>query len=173
VAELALLVHLATGDPAALEWGSRIYEWVRSCLQGPDGLYRDRIALDGTVNSNIYSYNQGTMIGAGVLLHRITEDGRYLDQARATAGAGVSRFGLGELRRQEPAFNAVWFRNLFMLAEIDRSPGYLEMATAYAHARWESERDPKTGFFGSAPVLNSTGPMIEIYALIAGGSPQP
>lgn len=173
VAELALLLHLATGDPTALEWGVRIYDWVRSCLATPDGLYLDRIAQDGTISPEIWSYNQGTMLGAGVLLHRITGDGRYLDHARATAVAGAARFGLRGLLGQAAAFNAVWFRNLLLLGEVEPDPRPIEMASEYGGARWDDGRDPRTGLFGGEPALNDTAAMVQIYALVAGAAPHP
>jgi predicted alpha-1,6-mannanase (GH76 family) len=92
VVELGALLYERTGDAGPLEWSIRIYDWVRSTLLGPDELYVDQIAPDGTLLNDIWSYNQGTMIGAGVLLHRVTGESGYLTHATATASASVSRF---------------------------------------------------------------------------------
>jgi hypothetical protein len=174
VAELALLVHRATGDPDALEWAIRIYRWVRSCLLGPDSLYLDRIDPAGTVVNEVYSYNQGTMIGAGVLLHHVTGEDEYLADAKETAAAGCDHFSTSVLMGQDAAFNAVWLRNLLLLEETSPDPTRLEALVAYADRMWEQARDERTGLFrGGDSRLNATAPMIEIYALIAGAKPRP
>ena len=55
----------------------------------------------------IWSYNQGVMVGAGVLLYKLTGTSTYLSQAEQTASAAVAYFGTGPtLINQGPAFNA-------------------------------------------------------------------
>ncbi|HMD46965.1 MAG TPA: glycoside hydrolase family 76 protein [Acidimicrobiales bacterium] len=172
-AELCALVFELTGDADALAWAVEIYQWVRSALLGPDGLYADRITPEGTVEPTTWTYNQGTMIGAGALLHRITGEPRYLSEATATAAAAQERYTLEALMGQDAAFNAVYFRNLLLLDAVSPDPAYRASARSYADAMW-GQRDPRTGLFagGSSP-LNATAPMIEIYALVAGAEPHP
>ena len=171
-AELGALLHEHTGCEEALQWALRIYEWVRATLRGPGGLYRDRISPEGDVESTIWSYNQGTMIGAGVLLHRVTGDGTYLEQASETAAASLAHFGVDSLVGQGAAFNAVFFRNLFLLNQVAPNFSYGALASAFATAMWERCRDARTGLFlaGGSP-LNASAPMIEVYALLAGAQP--
>ncbi len=172
VAELGALLHEETGDPLMLEWATAIYAWVRTALLDSDQLYADQIAWEGTLSPTVWTYNQGTMIGAGVLLHRITGDSGYLSQARATAAASQDRFTLPVLLRQGAAFNAVYFRNLLLLDRVAPDPGYMSSALSYATAMWEQVRVARTGLFprGSSP-LNDTAPMLEIYSLLAGAAP--
>jgi len=173
-AELAALLCERTGDTAAREWSIRTYEWVRDALLSPDGLYFDRITPDGTVSKEIWSYNQGTMIGTGVLLHRLTGERIYLEQAGLTATAAVARFGIPELLGQDAAFNAIFFRNLLLLDEAAPDPGYRELAAQYADAMWQQRRDPRSGLFaGRASPLNDSAPLVEIYGLVAGARPHP
>jgi hypothetical protein len=169
VAELAALVHERTGDDEARDWAVRVYEWVRGALLGPDGLYFDRIAPDGTLGPEIWAYNQGTMIGAGVLLHRITGEPVYLEQATTTARAAMSRFDVPELLAQDVSFVAVLVRNLLLLDAVAPDPAYRRLAVAYADAMWATRRDARTGLFsGQASPLNNSAPMVEIDALLAG-----
>lgn len=171
-AELAALVYEQMGDEAARDWSIRIYQWVRSTLADNDRLYFDRITPDGTVARDVWSYNQGTMIGAGVLLHRITGEQDYLDQALLTATAAEDHFDLPELLRQDAAFNAVFFRNLFLLDQVAPDAAYRELALAYGDEMWEQRRVRRTGLFrGSGSPVNDTAPMVEIYALLAGAPP--
>ncbi len=175
VAELAAEIARRDNDEEALAWSQRIYAWVDETLRGSDELYLDRIDPDGTLHREIYSYNQGTMIGASVLLHQATGDSAYLSRAKSTASAAMSRFSVDELLKQDAAFNAVFFRNLFLLGDVSPNDEYRTLAVQYADQMWTERRDPKSGVFSgstpsntSAPFLNNTAPMMEIYALLAG-----
>jgi hypothetical protein len=173
-AALGALLHEHTGEPEPLQWSTRLYHWVRGALLGPDGLYVDQIAPDGTRNGAIWSYNQGTMIGAGVLLHRLTEDERYLAHATATAAAALGRFSIGVLVNQDAAFNAVFFRNLLLLDEVVGDPAYRRLAQAYGDEMWSTRREARTGLFrGAGSPLYDSAPLVEIYALLAGAAPHP
>ncbi len=171
-AELAALLHLRDGDPTSLGWAVRIYAWTYDALRGSDHLYLDQIAPDGTLRSEIWSYNQGSMIGAGVLLHEATGHRDYLTQAETTAQASVRRFSVDRLLAQDAAFNAVFFRNLLLLDHVVPNPAYRSLAEDYAQAMWVERRDPRTGLFsGGDSFLNNSAPMIQIYALLAGSPP--
>jgi hypothetical protein len=172
-AQLAALLYERSGRPALLRWSVRTYEWVRRTLLGPDELYFDRIDPDGTVTEDVWSYNQGTMIGAGVLLHRVTGDEAYLAHAKATANAAMERLSVPILVHPNgPAFNAVFFRNLLLLDEVIPDSRYIQLATAYGNVMWDQHRNARTGVFtGAKSPLNASAPMIEIFALIAGAPP--
>ena len=57
----------------------------------------DRIDPDGAVVEERWTYNQGAMVGAGLLLAEATGDPGYLAQATATAAAALRRFDLDRL----------------------------------------------------------------------------
>ena len=174
VAELAALVHRRTGNAEALGWAVRIYDWVRSALLSDDGLYLDRITPDGRRDPTTWTYNQGTMIGAGVLLHQITGEAEYLEHAGDTARASLARFDLPQLVRNDAAFNAVFFRNLLLLDGVSPDPARLRLARSYGEHLWEESRNPRTGLFrGGGSPLNNSAPMAELYALLAGATPHP
>jgi hypothetical protein len=127
--------------------------------------------------SPLWSYNQGTMIGAGTLLYQITGDRAYLQQAEQTAAASVSYYGSdGNLYQQPDVFNAIYFRNLFALAAIDHDPSYARLAASYADTAWLEDRQ-SNGLFtdpdpaGGESLENQTAPMAEIYALLAQSPP--
>jgi hypothetical protein len=180
-AELAAAIAARDDDADALEWSKRIFAWVDQTLRGPDALYLDHLDPDGTLHREIYSYNQGTMIGAGVLLSKATGEDVYLSRAESTANAALGRFSVDELLKQDAAFNAVFFRNLFLLNDVKPNDGYRNLALQYAERMWTERRDPRSGLFsGGAPTpnvtpsfLNNTAPMMEIYALLAGSPAHP
>jgi predicted alpha-1,6-mannanase (GH76 family) len=176
-AEAGLLIYRMTGKAFYLRWATKMYDWVRSCMLNPQGMYIDHINPDGTLNTALWSYNQGTMIGAGALLYQSTGDQAYLDQAEQTASASLTYYGTeGNLYRQPDVFDAIFFRNVFYLANITHDTSYRDLAASYAQTAWSQDRQPN-GLIndpdpqgGEAPV-NQTAPMAEIYALLAGAAP--
>jgi Glycosyl hydrolase family 76 len=176
-AEVGLEIYQATHDPYYLTWATRMYDWVRGCLMNSNDMYDDHLDDSGSVDTALWSYNQGTMIGAGTLLYQITGDHNYLLQAEQTAAASVSYYSSdGNLYQQPDVFNAIFFRNLFALAKIDHDPGYARLAASYADTAWLEDRQ-SNGLFtdpdpsGGESLENQTAPMAEIYALLAQSPP--
>ena len=171
-AELGLELYRLTGNASDLSWATLMYQWVVSCLGTPSGLYDDHVNSDGSVNTTIWSYNQGVMVGAGVLLSAATGNTSYLDQAEQTASVSVAHFGTGSvLDDQGPAFNAIYFRNLFLLDQVAPDPAYSGEAQSFASTMW-AQRQP-TGLIDPQYGVNGTAPMVEIYALLAGSPAAP
>ena len=175
-AEVGLELYQLTENSADLTWAEQMYQWVNTCLESPYGLYYDHVNPGGSVDTTMWSYNQGTMIGAGALLYEITGIQTYLTAAEDTAAAAVSYFGTGTtLQDQGPAFNAIYFRDLFVLGQIQPNTTYTAEAQAYATYMW-TQRDTSSGLFlqnGQTNGVNGTAPMVEIYSLLAGSTPRP
>ncbi len=176
-AEVGLQIYQATHDRYYLTWATRMYDWVRGCLMNSNGMYYDHLDDNGSVNTALWSYNQGTMIGAGALLYQITHDSTYLQQAEQTAAASVSYYNSdSNLYHQPDVFNAIFFRNLFALAKINHDPSYARLAASYADTAWLTNRQ-SNGLFtdpdptGGESLENQTAPMAEIYALLAQSPP--
>lgn len=175
-AEVGLELYQLTGNTSDLTWAMQMYDWVGTCLGAPSGLYYDHVNPSGSVNETIWSYNQGTMIGADVLLYRITQNSSYLSAAERTAAAAVSYFGSSTiLEGQGPAFNSIYFRDLLLLNQVAPSKSYRTELRSYASFMW-TQRQPTTGLFlqnGNTNGVNGTAPMVEIYSLEAGATPRP
>src|SRR6202050_4605046 len=114
-AELAMQLYRITHNSEYLQFAEMAYEWVRACLLQPSGLYADHIRQHGVVEPMLWSYNQGTMIGAGTLLYQATGNSEYLFQARQTAKAAFSYFTPARLGSENPFFPLVYFRNVMYL----------------------------------------------------------
>jgi rhamnogalacturonyl hydrolase YesR len=145
-------------------------------LRGSNGLYGDHVDLAGQVDPGQLTYNQGTMVGAGVLLYRISGDSGYLARARAIADTSLDVFGPDF--SQPPAYNAVFFRNLLLLEAETGDTRYRSAMQAYADQVWDTLRDPATGLFNFANGrshsiephrLVDQAAMLQIYALLALG----
>jgi hypothetical protein len=172
-AELGARLHQKTGDASYLEWAIRIYDWTRSALLNPDALYADQIAPDGVLTPTIWSYNQGSMIGGGVLIAQQTGHASFMDQSEETALSYVGGRNGRDLLTQDPAFNAVLFRNLLMLDDVRPDTQYRTLIADYGSTMWESGRLRHGLFAGNGSPLNNTAAMLQIFALIAGARPHP
>jgi hypothetical protein len=172
-AELGLELDQLSGNTSDLAWALRMYQWTVSCLRTADGLYNDHVNADGSVNTTIWSYNQGVMVGAGVLLYKLTGAAVYLSQAEQTASAALGYFGTGPtLINQGPAFNAIYFRNLLFLNSVVPDDGYASEAQSFASSMW-TQRQVSTGLIDPQYGVNGTAPMVEIYSMLAGSPPTP
>ena len=178
-AELGLELYEATGrtEPGYLDWATRMYAWVDTYLRGSNGLYGDHVDLAGVVDPGELTYNQGTMVGAAVLLYRISHDSAYLARARTVADTSLEVFG--PEFSQPPAYNAVFFRNLLRLSAETGDERYRAAMQAYADQVWDTLRDPETGLFNFVYGRNRSpephrlldqGAMLQIYAALALGA---
>ena len=112
-AGLGLELDQLTGNTSDLSWATRDVPMDRHLPGHPRPTSITTIStLMEALNSMIWSYNQGVMVGAGVLLYKLTGTSTYLSQAEQTASAAVAYFGTGPtLINQGPAFNSIYFRN--------------------------------------------------------------
>ncbi|MBW3128612.1 glycoside hydrolase family 76 protein [Hymenobacter profundi] len=86
---LAARLYMLDRNPDDLEWAKKIYAWQKATLVDPangevwDGVNREN---NNQIDKNwLFTYNQGTFIGAGVALYRATQQTSYLDDANRTA----------------------------------------------------------------------------------------
>jgi hypothetical protein len=169
-AELGVQLYRLTGDGAYLQFAQMAYEWVRRCLVQPNNLYVDHIRQHGALGQALWSYNQGSMIGAGVLLYQATGNGAYLYQARQTAKTALSYFTIERLLSENPFFPAVYFRNLMYLDSVTHDPPGARLAQSYVNYTWVNRRLNSGLFvFGSPPSsqLLVQAAIVQIYALLS------
>jgi hypothetical protein len=169
-AELALQLYRITRDAQYLRFAQMAYEWVRTCLLQPNGMYADHIGRRGAVEPALWSYNQGTMIGAGTLLYQATGNAGYLYEARQTALAALAYFTGERLYSEIPFFVSVYLRNLMYLDSVTRDPPRAALAQSYVNYAWQNLRLSDNVFvFGSPPSaqLLDQAAIVQIYALLS------
>jgi uncharacterized protein YyaL (SSP411 family) len=171
-AELALRLYQITHDGTYLNWARAMYEWVRGCLMTSGGtLFLDHITFNGGVERTIWTYNQGTMIGASVLLYQATGQKSFLSQAKRTARAAMARFTQSRLAREPPAFVAIMFENLSLLDAVRHDSAYRHYMQAWADRAWSKMRDSKTNLFrfepSRSPAVLTQAAMVKLYANLA------
>ncbi|WP_406047950.1 glycoside hydrolase family 76 protein [Kribbella sp. NBC_00889] len=170
-AELGAHLYLLTRDKSYLTWAKRMYEWAQTCMLAPNGLYWDHIELAGTVEKTQWSYNQGVMLGAGVLLFKATGDGQYLRDAKSVANASLAFYGAEDrLWKQPTRFNSIYFKNLLILDSVAPDQRYKKTMQAYADRAWTEARDPATNLYhfaeGPVQLLEQAG-ITQIQALLS------
>ena len=167
-AELAVLLYRLTANAEYLQFAEMAYAWVRQCTLSANGLYADHIGAKGVIEPIEWSYNQGTMIGAGTLLYEATNNGAFLYQARQTAAAALAYFTPERLASENPFFVAVYFRNLLYLDSLTGDQPGPRIAQTYV-SYLASKHLSSTGLYSTAgypPQLLVQASIIEIYELL-------
>ena len=177
-AELGLHLDELTADRRRYARAHDMYAWVNATLDAGDGgtgLFWDKLRGDATIDRTVWTYNQGSMIGANVLLARradANERARHLERAEAIAERALKHYA-GRLDQQPAAFNAILFRNLLLLDAATADAGLRarirETMEAYADAAWSTRRDRHDRFrlSGGGLTLLDQSAMVQIHALLA------
>jgi Glycosyl hydrolase family 76 len=166
---VGLRLYALTHRPVFLFWSRRMLDWVNACMLAPDGLYWDHVRADGTIDRSEWSYNQGSLVGAYLLLYETTRDPTALAHAEQLADTALAAFTGPRLSTEPPEFAAIFFARLLALAAVDRRMTYVAAAEAYASAAWNDLRDPRTGLFnvpGSTSLLSQAA-FVQLYADLA------
>jgi hypothetical protein len=169
-AELATQLYSITRQAKYLDWAKRFYNWVQGCMLTDRGLYTDHITFDGDRDRTIWSYNQGVMVGAKVLLYRATHEASYLRTAKRGARAALGWFTQNRLRHQPAIFVAIFFDNMLSLDALRPQSRIRNAAASYAAWAWRSHRNRRSNAFAfpvdHEPVLNQSA-MVRLYAMLA------
>ena len=170
-AELGVELYQISRRGYYLRWAKRMYHWVRLCLRGGSGLYADNIDLSGTIDRTVWIYNQGTMLGAEVLLYQATGDARYLVRAQETAATTMAYFTMAQLEGQPPFFVAVFADNLMRLNAVAPNPSYPAYLQQYADHAWSTFLDSESGLFEfherEATLLLQQAAMTQLFAYLS------
>jgi hypothetical protein len=169
-AELGVQLYRITHEARYLQFAEQAYNWVRQCLLEPSSLYADHINIYGGVNRALWSYNQGSMMGAGTLLYQATHNSAYLYQARQTAKAALAYFTYSRLSIENPFFVSVYFRNLLYLDSVTHDPPGTRPAREYVYYAWLRHRLEDNLFaYGSPPEaqLLAQAAIVQIYTLLS------
>jgi hypothetical protein len=169
-AELAVQLYRITGNLQYLQFAEMAYNWVRTCLLQPNSLYADHIRQQGIIDPTLWSYNQGTMIGAGTLLYQSTGNGAYLFQARQTAQAAGAYFTPERLGAENPFFPSVYFRNVLYLDSVTHDLPGPKLPQAYVDYAWQNLRLGDDLFVAGSPAsaqLLYQAAIVQTYALLS------
>jgi predicted alpha-1,6-mannanase (GH76 family) len=167
----AVRLSVLLKDASYLEKAKGLYAWQKKTLTDGDGKVFDNIRRDerrrtDRIGRVSFTYNQGSFIGAGVLLYQQTRDRTYLDDAFKTAEwtkanlcVGDDRILKSEGQGDGGAFKGIFVRYMKPLVfECGRSE-FLPWMKANADAAWRNRRpaDDLMGADWNAP----TGPDVQ------------
>lgn len=148
----AMRLYNITGEESYLEKAKEIYEWARNHLLDPDsGRVADHISASGNIGYEDYTYNQGTAIGAAVMLYKETGDELYLDDA--LRAADYTREVMSDENGILPAegdwneqgvLKSIFAHYMHDLIEETDQQQYRDWMVHNAHTAWEN-RDPSRG----------------------------
>ncbi len=181
-AELGFLIGEHGGGTT--DDATRMVDWVATHLDRSgtgSGPFENVVREDGSIDTNLWSYNQGVMLGARVLQYRLTGNASFLATAEAIARQTLATFG--DFQNHPPSFNAMCFQNMLMLhaacADADLKSRMVATMRAYGDWAWDGSgaRDRATGLFHfddagrptrSIPArVQDQGAMTQLYALLA------
>jgi hypothetical protein len=180
-AKLSAQLYDVTGrkTPAYLNAATQAYAWLKQYMLGSNGLYSNAMRADGQLDTKLWIYNQGIVIGAAVLLNRVTGKAQYLTEATRLADATLAAFGTDAYYSGADGaysgraiFNAIFFRNLLMLYAVTRNATYLQKMQAYADTAWnDTNIHDGSGLFrlngGTRYSLLDQAAMVQVYAMLS------
>ncbi|MDR8390186.1 glycoside hydrolase family 76 protein [Aliifodinibius sp. S!AR15-10] len=142
----AMRLHHITGDKSYLEKAKKIYGWARANLFNTDnGRVADHKVGDDPPGYEDYTYNQGTAIGAAVMLYKETGNKKYLDDALASASytKNVMSDENGILPaegdwNEQGVLKVIFVRYMDMLIEETGQDQYLPWLQKNAESAWQN-----------------------------------
>jgi predicted alpha-1,6-mannanase (GH76 family) len=102
----AMRLYKITGDAAYLDKAKSIYRWAKANLfDAASGRVADHKIGNNPPGYEDYTYNQGTAIGAAVMLYKETKDKAYLADAKLAADYTRSKMSANGILPAEGDFN--------------------------------------------------------------------
>ncbi|WP_339864363.1 glycoside hydrolase family 76 protein [uncultured Algoriphagus sp.] len=145
---------------AYLEEAVKIYSWLRDNLyEEAEGKVYDNMNLAGEINPAIYTYNQGTFIGAAHELYKITGKKHYLEDAINASNYVIDHMSdnkgvLGNATSGDGGlFNGIFFRYFVKLVnepdlDADTHKKFHDYITKCATVMAENGLNKNTMLFG-------------------------
>ena len=144
----AVRLYQITKDTSYLAKAKMIYAWSKTNLVNPtNGEVADHKIGDGAPGYQDYTYNQGTAIGAGVMLYKVTNDTTYLNDAKQYANYTMNNMCISGLLPAEGDFNeqgvmkSIFAQYIMMLINDGGQKQYLTWVQKNANTSWQN-RDP-------------------------------
>ncbi|MGS2738221.1 glycoside hydrolase family 76 protein [Sinomicrobium sp. M5D2P17] len=177
---LAARLFQLDGIPEDLEWAKRIYTWFKEHLVDPSR----GVVWDGYGNhneNNIYTYNQGTYIGASLELYEITKEESYLTEAVRNANYIINdrqKFSPKGILKGENTGDGGLFKGIFMryFVELTKEPDlddftretYLKYTDKNAVSLWTTATLMPDVLFGHTWAAMSSGQTMDCSVHLSG-----
>jgi predicted alpha-1,6-mannanase (GH76 family) len=135
VITIGLRLAALTGQQQYRAWADRIDGWENAHLRASNGLYWDHVNANESVDTSLYTYNQGVMIDANLEYAVLTGQRQYLDVAQQIANATAAAFAGHWYNHDDAAmFDAIFFE---AVARLDRArPGAASLEPLRHYLAW-------------------------------------
>ncbi len=142
----AMRLYQITKDQQYLEKAKAVYQWSRENLfNESNGRVADHKIGDNRPGYEDYTYNQGTCIGAAVMLYEVTNNSKYLDDANLAARYTQQRMSDSQgILPAEGDYNeqgvlkAIFAQYLAQLARVYPKGKYDQWAIQNANLAWNN-----------------------------------
>lgn len=158
---LAARLFQEFGNKEDKKWAIKIYDWLKSTLVNTNtGAVWDNIdSRTGTINKDwIFTYNQGTYIGAAVELYKIFNEKAYLNDAVKAADYTLGSLVENSVLKSEGTgdgglFKGIFVRYFVQLIQQDRLDApiqrhYLQFLKLNAETLWLQGTTQPAALFG-------------------------
>ncbi|TZF82613.1 hypothetical protein FW774_13990 [Pedobacter sp. BS3] len=145
-----------------------IYSWEKATLFSPtEGWVNDHIDLNKVITTWRFTYNQGTFLGAGLELYKLTNESNYLNDAIKAADYTISSLTNNGILKVEGSggsdaglFKGIFIRYLTRLIiegnlPADKKSDYLNFIKTNAETLWLKGRNKTLGTFQNDWTLNT------------------
>ncbi|HEY8783882.1 MAG TPA: glycoside hydrolase family 76 protein [Mucilaginibacter sp.] len=141
----AVRLYQITDDESYLSKAKSIYSWAKANLfNAVNGRIADHKIGDNPPGYEDYTYNQGTAIGAAVMLYKVTNDTSYLADAKLVADYTRNNMCPNVLLPAEGDFNeqgvlkAIFAQYIMMLVKDGGQSQYLPWLQQNINAGWQN-----------------------------------
>ena len=141
----AVRLYQITRDTTYLAKAKSIYVWAKTNLVNPvNGEVADHKIGDGAPGYQDYTYNQGTAIGAAVMLYNVTKDASYIADAVTYADYTKNNMCVNGLLPAEGDFNeqgvmkSIFAQYVMMLINDGGQKQYLSWVQLNANTGWQN-----------------------------------
>ena len=115
-------------------------------MQDTDGLFWDNIKLDGTIGKAKFTYNTALMLRDNVELYKVTNDPKYLAEARRVADASLDYWTRADGKfGDDPKFNNWLCDALLATYRATDDVKYLNAVRRHADYGYRNGRDKSDG----------------------------
>lgn len=144
----AMMLYNITDEQQYFDRAMQIYQWTKNNLFRPaTGRVADHVVGDNPPGLEDYTYNQGTCIGANILLYKATGDGAYLNDAKLAADytrdhmSNVNGILVAENEGERGVFKAIFAQYIYQLIYDMDQTQYLPWIQGNIATAWFN-RDP-------------------------------
>jgi len=163
---LAVRLYAVTSDPSYLAWADQIFTWMQYFgLVSPDYLVINSLNINinapiitAVLVTDLWTYNQGVILGGLIGLAQAHNDQNYLQQAQLIADAAMQTmiYSDGILKEIcEPScgndggmFKGIFMRYLGQLNDVINNSQISDFISLNAKSIWANDKDGTSNQFG-------------------------